>query len=407
MAIPGELVEFYGHRGAITQIRFSPDTERVLTAGLDDTVKIWPTKPSRGATMHRALNSRCEYAAANVQDHLVAVADSSHAITVIDDRTGQDVLTLPPGTSQVIGMRVSRQSDVLVVADLQHIRAWSLATGQSKWTKDSSGGANGGVVLSPNGDKTAGWAAGVLSVWESKTGTELFRLPAEQIDPEFLGIGDADFSPDGKYIAVALGSGSVVVNSANGSIILRLASFQGLRVQTVRFNHSGNELATTVPVAGQTELWSTTSGKRLQLLSQGGFATSFSNDDSLLLTTSVDGLAALWNVDSGERTSLLTGSGGPIVSGSFSMEGRRVLTAALDGSVRIWHPETSQEVSTLAFHQGSMRLAYYTADGHRLVIVSAGGVAIYPALVKDLRETAEALLTNVISNQQRKRLTTR
>ncbi len=407
MSAPSEVILFPGHRGAITQTRFTRDGMHFMTAGADGTVKVWPSRPARGSLKIRSITPTCEYAVADIEEGLVAVADGSHMISILDDITAKRILDLPPATSRIVGLAVSRRRDILVSAESQYVRAWSLSTRRARWSKYAPGGINTGVVLSPNADRIASYTADRLAVWGSETGAELFRLTSDQISSTQAPIQDVAFSPDGGRIAIAVGSDSLVLDGRTGAINLRLPGRAGSIVQRVRFSHSGKKLGASSPLGDTTEIWDTASGARVQVLPHGGLDLSFSPNDSLVITTSADGTAALWNADTGERVSRFEGNRGPIVSGSFSPDGARVITAALDGTSRIWHPDTGQQISTLEFRRDGMRLAYYTADGHRIVTVGADRMAIYPARLRDLREAAETLLSAAASGGQHKLATAR
>jgi WD40 repeat protein/serine/threonine protein kinase len=145
--------------------------------------------------------------------------------------------------------------------------------------------------FSADGKLVCGIEKTTLKVWDVETGDIKFEITGH-----VMKIQDAKFSPDGRLIAVADGSGAVSITEVA----------TGRRLQMIRAHESS---ATVV---------------------------EFSRDSRRLATGSQDHTARIFDVSNGDQLLIVRGHSQQITDLDFHPDGTRLVTASGDGSVRIW-----------------------------------------------------------------------
>jgi WD40 repeat protein len=190
-------------------------------------------------------------------------------------------------------------------------------------------------------------------------------------------VGDVDFSPDGKLLAVAGGDGIARIYRASDGARLRELR-QGSPLSAAVFSPDGTKIAT----AGEdstARLWDPKTGRLLHVLRHGGPVTSatFSRDGKLLATTSDDKTARIWDVATGRLLRRLDHPGG-VRSASFSGDGKLLVTvlvpAAFDRTARVWDVATGRLLHRLQ-QPDQMRVARFAPTGPLIVTAGIGYIA--------------------------------
>ncbi|HEX7898059.1 MAG TPA: protein kinase [Planctomycetota bacterium] len=188
------------------------------------------------------------------------------------------------------------------------------------------------VAISPDGRRAlSGCFAHILKVWSLEKGRleREFRHPTRVIT--------SDFSRDGRWFAVGLGSGDVVVYDAK---TLEPRVFKGHTQQT--------------------------------------FGAAFSPDSARLFTCSTDTWMRVWTVADGVSRATLGQHGQGAMSLARSSDGRNVAVGAHPGEITIWDttagkelaryvPPSGLQISGLAYSPDGARLASGAEDGELLI----------------------------------------
>ena len=134
-------------------------------------------------------------------------------------------------------------------------------------------------------------AKGVLQLWDTATGRQLFKVEAED------SLYTLTFSPDEKQI-VACGDGTdiLVIDAETGKELRKLFGHAAYAVYTVAFSHDGKRLV-SAGQDGVLKIWDAETG--LELLSLQGddricFSASFSSDGRRLINTEFEVLR-IWD----------------------------------------------------------------------------------------------------------------
>jgi WD40 repeat protein len=181
---------------------------------------------------------------------------------------------------------------------------------------------------SEGGLLAAGWLDGQVRAWSLATGS---RVGPSLQEP--AGVAAAEFSPNGRLLAIAAGTTVEIRSMPSGRL-----------VSTLR---------------GHTDVVNSVQWRR---------------DSKLVVTASDDGTARIWEAASGVPLLQLDGSRGAVSTAAFSPDGGSVATASDDGYARVWDAQVWRElhvplaaVRDAAFSPRGSEVAVGGADGELLL----------------------------------------
>ena len=195
------------------------------------------------------------------------------------------------------------------------------------------------------------------------------------------------FTPDGKLIATANRSGTVILwDAAHGTETLRLVGHTGV-ITSMAITADGKTLAT----GGEDRsirLWDVATGRELHTLrghTQAVQGLSFSADNKLLVAREwALSSPRLWDVASG-REYLFRGGRSLCSTAALSLDGKIVATAS-GHDVHLWDASSGDLLATLEGHTSEVTALTFSADGQTLT--SESGVEVKEWNVATRKETA-------------------
>ncbi|MEG4502450.1 AAA-like domain-containing protein [Microcoleus sp. F6_B4] len=283
---------------------FSPDSQTIVTATDDNSIKLWQTKGNLQATL------------------------TGHAAKI------RKAIFNPSGQL------------IVSASDDQTLKVWQ-KNGQVIHDFKELSGKITTVSLSPDGKIIASASTdGTVKLWKIN-GEELSSLKVER-----GWITSTSFSPDGQIIAAAGTDGTVKLWSLTKVVeklrkqqsieastdikLFRTLQIESDRIMSVTFSPDGSMLAAG-SAGGTARIWSK-DGTPLSILKHTSRLTniSFSPDSQMLLSASTDKMVRLWNID-GTLLKTLKGNKDAVWSASFSPDGKAIASASADGTVMLWN----------------------------------------------------------------------
>jgi WD40 repeat protein/serine/threonine protein kinase len=332
--------------GRIIRVVFSPDGGRLVSCGVDKTIRVWSLET--GQELRRIANG------AAVTD-IAIFPDGRRAIAASSDQT---------------------------------ITIWDLETGNPlRRMLDFANGTGGRVAISPDGLRALFARSDNAWLWDVETGEAIRVLNGQK------GISCVGFSPDGLRAVTAATDASVRIwalppGRPPGYVpplveVSRIASDQF--VQTASISPDGERVLSEHDNNGVARLWDLHLGQ--EILGFSGHArrvvsTAFSPNGQLALTGDEDGVVRMWDTQSGKPLGVLHSYVGWVFNVAFSPDGRLAYSTgggdmandALDPSVHVWDVETGKEKTGLRGHTGRVLGLAVSPDGDR--ILTGGGTTL-------------------------------
>ena len=322
-----------------TAVAFSPDGQRLVSAGDDGTVKVWDAR-ARNPVICRDESGR-------------SPSDWTRSLAFSPD--GERLAT-------------SDRRDI--------IRVWKTTSGE---LLSSLVAENNGLAFSRDGQRLAlACSNGTVRVIESTTGRELLVLRGH-IGPVLT----VAYSPDGDRILSGGSDGSLRLwDATTGRMALLLVGEpDAASVSQAIFSHDGRRIF-SVRVDGTWTTWDAASGRELRsrrwdegvignlVISPDGRSVVRYSRYEYNSSMTVPDTLTIWDVDGESGLQTLQGHIGAVLAAAFSPDGTRIATGGRDYIIRLWDRATGEELFALYGHPGSIRQLAFSPDGRRLASAS-------------------------------------
>lgn len=335
-----------GHQEVVWSVAFIPDGNRLLSASLDGTVRVWDVQSGKvlytfknhtGAVWGLALHPAGRWAASGGADRMVRLWDitSGEEIRCFAVPAGEvHSLAFSPDGAKLSAACVAGFRERGPVKGLREQLVWDTQTAREIWAIQAQGDGAHSVAFSPLGKWLClGKDDGTICIRDAGTGAEKHSLKV-QLPPGLTPapVFGVTYSPDGSTIASCGGDGWVRLWDAETGM-----ANMGLR------GHAG-------PAWG----------------------VAFRPDGKRLASCSDDHTIRIWDVALGRTFLVLHGHQRGIANVVYSPDGSRLASASDDQTVRIWDADQrrddryllghTKQITALAIHPDSKRLASADED---------------------------------------------
>ena len=369
------------HEDEVHYAEFSPDGSRILTASRDNAVRLWDA--GTGEAVGRAMqheqravqtagpdvfqgNFKAVTAHFSPDGQRVATASVDGTARVWDGHTGEPLTPLLAHADWVGFVQFSPDGSLVATASKDGTaRLWRAQTGEAvgsplrhdKWVNFAEFSPDGTQVLTGSED-------GAAQVWDVATGQPVGKRIRHG------GVVKAGrFSPDGQRIATGSEDRTGRIwNAATGESQSPPLHHEN-QVVALAFSPDGGRLA-TASLDSTVRLWDGRTGWPLgRPLEHGGNARSveFSPEGERLLSASEDGTARLWNPRTCQPVAEPIHLGDAVWFARFSADGKRVVTASSDRTAQVWDVRPGAALPRHLEAAGQARSARWSPDGRWVV----------------------------------------
>ncbi len=349
------------HTESVNSIAFSPDSTRLVSGSDDDTVILWDVETNSLLNKFRpdGFDTDGNYVKSVAFNPLGdrIMAGGYQTVVVWDAFDYGEIYRLRGNQADVYAVGFSPDGLSMLTAS-SGIKIWDSGNGTERFNLSSHQGEVTTIAFSSGGEYllTGSWD-NTVKLWSANFKIETLNL--KQHDAPNL---EANYSPDGKWIATADDAGVVMVHDAmTGDVIHELSGF------SAAFDPQDGRRIVTVDGENTAYIWTVGQDAPVSVITDpdSGMGTAtFSPDGRRVLTTGSDGTAKVWDAGNGSLLFTLNGHGGSQVrDAQFSADGKHIVTASVDKTAHIWDANTGSDMVTLAGHTDYVLTAVFSHDG--------------------------------------------
>ncbi len=324
----------------VNGVAFSPDGERLASAGGDGAVKIWNSRTGKVIRQFPAHDKGACSVAFHPDGLHLASAGADGLVKVWDLATERVVFRGPCDALRKFGA------------------AYTVA------------------FRPPDGRQLAAGSEGAVIIWDWKKNRP--QIPEQTLPGHKVHSIPVAFSRDGLLATGgAARQGQTLWDPETGRLLLTLPAHQH-PVCALAFSPDGGQLA-TASLDRTVKLWDTATGELFRIFFHSGnvLGIAFSPDGARLASTGEDKTVHVWDPTTGREVLGLRGHTGSCGCVVFSPDGWRLAAASTDGTIRIWDAtplrgDEGQE-TTFAHHGDELRSVAVSPDGDRIVSAGHGG----------------------------------
>ncbi len=353
-----ELFQLNGHRGAVTGLAFTGNSQFLISCGKDKTLRFW--NPANGQSLG-------VIGAHTTEVRGLAVSPNNNAVYSAGADGSLKFWTLPPVASKTLGGAYGDAVTALALSGDGNAFVSGSADTSVRLANAMNGqpirefkGANAGVesvAQSPNGALIAVATADKrMLIWQAGDG----RLLANVASPA-TGLA---FHPNSNQLLTGGSDGSLKLWAMPPALERTLAHPDAVRAAVV--SADGKRMFT----GGADKIvraWNLPDAKMPERQYSGHTAAvnavALSGDGKFLASAGDDETIRFWNQSNGQQTGLIGAHTGPVTSLAFHNSGQ-VLSASTDGSIKLWHQPGEGK---LLAHPGQVTSAVLSSDGSRLL----------------------------------------
>jgi WD40 repeat protein len=292
-----EFLTLRGHdHSRVTAVAFTPDGQRLVSAGDDGGVVIWDVATGNQVRRMIAHGGRVCALAVSQDGQRILTGGEDESAKWWDASTGECLLTLTGHQIRASGVAISSDGSRLATVDGVGftLRLWDAATGRVLHQIKPSEYSVETVAFDPAGERVAVAGLGPPTIWNVRTGQRVKEVRANsRISPCRAVVWD---SSGERLILAGWGAIAAVVDVEKDEVVHVLRGHGPYNV---------NDVAT-------------------------------SQSDNFLVTGGDDKTVRVWNTQDDKTCAILRGHDGEVAGVAVAPHGKLIASASSDGTIKLW-----------------------------------------------------------------------
>jgi WD40 repeat protein len=355
--------------GPVTAIAVSPDGRRIVSGGLDATVRIWEADTGKALREFPGHITPVTSVAFSPDGRWIASGGLDYKVRLWETDTGELLRELEGHMQAITSVAFGPEGKWIVSASLDRtLCIWKTATG------DPLGPPLSGhtesvtcVAVSPDGQWIAsGGRDSRVRLREAATGQKLGELGMHT-----QWITSVAFSPDSQMVVSGGQDATVRLWDRHTGDLLNTLNGHEDAVTSIAFSSDGRQVIS----AGEDKtirLWEADTGKALgkPLIGHSDMivGAAFFPDRRRIVSASRDSTVRLWNIDPEAGIWERKGHEGMVHGVAFSPDGRSIVSGSKDTTVRLWNTATGEPLGApLSGHTDWVYSVAFSPDGRSIV----------------------------------------
>ena len=388
-ATTGDIMATLNHEGGVSTVAFSPNAKQILTSSAGGIVKVWDANTwTTVTTLNHEGGIRSAIFSPDSQQ--VTTAGDAGTARVWDATTG-DIRANFNHDDWVFDVEFSPDNQQVATATRDgKAQIWDIKSG-NPIAAFIHNGAIWEVTFSPDGYRvvTAGFDRRA-NIWDALTGENIATL---NHDDNVIAVA---FSPDGQQVATASDDGTAKIWDATTGISISILSHDN-NVRAIAFSPDGQQVATASD-DGTARIWQAINRQAISNFDHGNevLNVTFSPNGQKVASASRDGTARLWDAFHGDNLFIFNHDD-QVIDVTFSPNGQQVATASLDGTAKVWDATTGDILATLS-HEYGVSTVTFSPNGQWVATASEGAAKIWNATTGNILATLnhDGLVRDVI-----------